>query len=148
LSSTTPTYVIDASVAIKWFLEDEDYVEQAQAVFTAYNTDAIRLIAPEHLILEVANAIFSAVRSNRVTAQAGDQAMSYMLALDIPRVGGRELVLAGYRMALRFQCTFYDALYLALADAVRCPLLHADRRLQVSVAGRFPLAYWVGRFPV
>jgi predicted nucleic acid-binding protein len=101
LSSPAPTYVVDASVAIKWFLNDEDFVEQSQAVFNAYNTGAIRLIAPEHLILEVANAILSAVRSERLTAEAGDRAISHLLTLDIPRVSGRELMLAGYRLAVR-----------------------------------------------
>lgn len=148
MSLSPPTYVVDASVAIKWFLEDEDYVEQSRAVFTAFNMGSIRLLAPEHLILEVANAIQSAVRSRRLTAQDGDQAISYLLSLDIPRVSGRELIIAGYRMAFRYDCVFYDALYLALADAVRCPLLHADRKLQTSVAGKFPLARWIDRFSI
>lgn len=146
MSLSAPTYVVDASVAIKWFLEDEDYVEQSMALFTAYNSGMVRLLAPEHLILEVANAVQSAVRSQRLTTEAGDHALSYVLNLDIPRVSGRELIVAGYRIANRYDCVFYDALYLALADAVRCPLLHADRRLQASVAGRFPLAQWIGRF--
>ena len=60
MSSPAPTYVVDASVAIKWFLNDKDFVEQSQAVFNAYNTNAIRLIAPKHLILKIANTILSA----------------------------------------------------------------------------------------
>jgi predicted nucleic acid-binding protein len=148
VSLPPPTYVVDASVAIKWFLRDEDYVEASLAVYDAYNNGLIRLLAPEHLVLEVANAIQSAVRSQRLTAQDGDRAISYLLTLDIPRVSGRELVVSGYRMAIRYDCVFYDALYLALADAVRCPLLHADRKLQAAVAGRFPLARRINRFSI
>jgi len=146
VSSLPPTYVIDASVAIKWFLKDEDYVDASLAVYDAYNDGRVRLLAPEHMVLEVANAIQSAVRSRRTTADDGDRAVSLLLSLDIPRVSGRELIVAGYRLASRYDCAFYDALYLALADAVRCPLLHADRKLQTAVAGRFPLAHWVNRF--
>ena len=148
MSLSSPTYVVDASVAIKWFLEDEDYVDQSRAVLNAFGNGSIRLLAPEHLILEVANAIRSAVLSNRLTTQDGERSIAYLLTLDIPRVGGRELVVSGYRMAIRYDCVFYDALYLALADAVRCPLLHADRKLQTAVAGRFPLARWINRFSI
>jgi predicted nucleic acid-binding protein len=148
LSASAPTYVVDASVAIKWFVEDEDRIEQSRTVLTAFGSGLVRLLAPEHLILEVANAIQSAVQSRRLTAQDGEEALSYLLSLNIPLVSGRELIVAGYRIASRYECVFYDALYLALADAVRCPLLHADRKLQASVAGRFPLAHWIDRFSI
>jgi len=40
---------------------------------------------------------------------------------------------------LRHRCTAYDALYVALAEALDCPLLTADRRLAHAVEGLIPV---------
>ena len=36
-----PTLVVDASVAVKWYLSDEDYADQAGAHYSANSAKAI-----------------------------------------------------------------------------------------------------------
>lgn len=40
----------------------------------------------------------------------------------------------------------YDALYLALAEQIGCPFVHADRRLHNTLAGRFPHELWIENY--
>jgi predicted nucleic acid-binding protein len=48
--------VIDSSVVIKWF-DPEPYTADADRILTAYETGAIKLLAPEILPAEVGNII-------------------------------------------------------------------------------------------
>ncbi len=50
-------YVIDAAVAVKWFLP-EPYSDKARTLLDAYNRGVDDLIAPDLLIPEVTNAFW------------------------------------------------------------------------------------------
>jgi predicted nucleic acid-binding protein len=56
--SSLPAYVLDTSVAVKWFA-DEGGAEQAKAVqlFEAFERGQCELRAPELLFFEIANAL-------------------------------------------------------------------------------------------
>ena len=142
-----PSFVIDASVAIKWYLDDEDFVDVARSVLHDATARRIRLQAPGHFHFEVANAILSAVNSGRVTHELGQRSIDNLLSLPINVTSDRNLIMNAYAYARQFECTLYDAAYVALADATHWPLIHADRRLQISLAGRFPHARWIARYP-
>jgi predicted nucleic acid-binding protein len=51
------TYVIDASVALKWFLTEEES-NGADVLFEAFLKGRTDLLAPDVLLLEVANALW------------------------------------------------------------------------------------------
>lgn len=53
------------------------------------------------------------------------------------------LILPAYRLARRFGCSYYDAIYLALAEATALPFLHADDKLRRNLGTRFPLSLWI-----
>jgi predicted nucleic acid-binding protein len=40
-------------------------------------------------------------------------------------------------------CSYRDAGYLALADLLGCPFVHADDKLRDKLAGRFPHEVWI-----
>ncbi len=52
-----PRYVIDNSVAAKWHLEDEEWVEPSFQVLADFTQGRIRLIAPDLLRHELASAL-------------------------------------------------------------------------------------------
>jgi predicted nucleic acid-binding protein len=130
VSAGRSTYIVDASIAIKWVLDDEDRSDEARAILLAYQQDQINLIAPDHIEHEVLNAIRTGVRMNRLSAQEG-----------------RGLFVRGIDYALSFDCAFYDGLYLALADRVGCPFVHADLRLRNTLRGAFARELWIDNFP-
>lgn len=65
------------------------------------------------------------------------------LQLSIPVVVGTHIIVRGWDASRTYGCALYDGLYLALAEMMDCPLVHADRRLHNSLRGRFPLELWI-----
>ena len=136
-------YVVDASVAVKWHLHDEDFAPYAHAVLQDFREDRLDLIAPDQMRYEVPSAIRNAVNRKRLGSEQARMAIDQFLAWEISTVSTNDLIRAGYRQSLRFGCSLCDGLYLALAEAARIPLLYADPHLRNSLAQRFPLAQWI-----
>lgn len=139
-------YVVDASVAIKWHLRDEEHADVAQTILTGYREGQISLLAPEQIRYEVANSLRTAIRMRRLSPDDARGGIEDFLSWGLPTAAGDELILAGYDISLRYGCALYDGLNLALAETLRCPFIHADRRLRTTLAGQFPLELWIGDF--
>jgi len=144
--SDAQPYVVDASVATKWFLDDEHDVERARKLLDDIGARRVRLLAPTVFPFEVINALHAATRSKRISEEFARQSISDLHVLPIRLIGGTDLQSSGYEYALRFGCAYYDALYLALADAMSCRLVYADRRLQSRIAGRVNRESWISRY--
>jgi predicted nucleic acid-binding protein len=138
-----PRYVVDASVATKWHLRDEQHTTQADTLLAGFRDGRWNLSAPESLRYEVAGAIRKAVRMNRLTREQGRRAIAGFLIWRIPVFESDTLLLAAYDYSWRFGCSLYDGLYLALSDSLNCPLIYADRRLRNALGARFPRAVWL-----
>lgn len=141
-----PRFVVDASVAVKWHLDDEEFADQALALLVEYRDGRVELLAPDHIRFEVPNAIRVATRANRLTFQDGRTAITQFLSFGIFTTAPDKLVLAAYELSERFACSFYDGLYLALAEDAACPLVYADKGLRKRIEDRFPLALWIGDY--
>ncbi len=72
-------YVIDASVAIKWHLRDEQFVDESDALLADMLDGSAVLIAPDHIRYEVASAIHTAVRMDRLLEADGRLALTQFL---------------------------------------------------------------------
>ncbi len=148
MASTVPRLVVEASVAAKWHLPDEDYADQAGALLSQFHQGRIKLVAPEQIRYEVPSAITVATRgrSPRLTLEQGRRAIEEFLALDLETIRGDELVRLAYGLAHEYGCAFYDALYLALAQEMGVPFVTADGRLYRRVRA-IPTVLWIGDFP-
>lgn len=135
--------MVDASVVTKWHLKDEQYIEQADALLIEFREGRLNLLAPDQIRYEVASAIRAALRTKRVDPEQGRKAVADFLAWHIPTARSGSLILAAYHQALRFDCSLYDGLYLALAEMAQCPFIYADHRLRNALGNRFPLALWI-----
>jgi predicted nucleic acid-binding protein len=138
-----PRFVVDASIVSKWHLRDEQHVDLADEILFAFQAGRIDLIAPDHLRYEVPSAIRKSVRTGRLTNDQARTAIADFLNWRLPTVGDDGLILAAYDQTVRFGCSFYDGLYLALADAIGCSFLYADDHLRNALGGRFPAAIWI-----
>lgn len=138
-----PLSVVDASVAVKWVLRDEPDSRLADLVLADFRDGGLWLVAPAHLRYEIPSAVRNAVRARRLSAAPGRVAIDDFLSWRIPAVDDDGLIAHGYDLSLRFGCSLFDGVYLALAESLDCPFVFADRRLHNALGTDFPLAVWL-----
>jgi predicted nucleic acid-binding protein len=137
-------YVLDASVAAKWYLpRGENLVEESVRLLNEYTSDLTRLAVPDLFWPEMGSIFWKAVRNKRMSGQSADEALQSLSELQLPTFPSYPLLRDAYRIATRFQCTVYDCTYVALAVAAKQPLVTADERLANALAAHFPIR-WLG----
>lgn len=123
-------YVLDASVLVKWFVEESD-TPQALALKTAYLEGSCDLTSLDFAILEVANAL---QRSKGFTPAEIRRCCDELYALDLDLVMLLpDLIHATVALAAKCNVTVYDAAYVALAQELGARLVTADRALHTAV---------------
>ncbi|HET7770186.1 MAG TPA: type II toxin-antitoxin system VapC family toxin [Chloroflexota bacterium] len=148
-ASDPPTLVIDASVAAKWLLRDEEGVDAAGALQDEHTTGRLALAAPRQIEVEVTAAIRRAVLTGRVDAAEGRRLVVQWLDELCPslRLAANARALAGaFAFSLRYGVTLFDALYLTVAEQASSNLVVADERLLRSPAGALPFAWSLERW--
>ena len=141
-----PTLVLDASVAAKWHLLDEDLLEEAMALRADYGQGRISVAMPDFARYEVANIFSVARQRGRLNATAARRAVADFQALGFTFLATQELILDAMGAVERFGCAFYDGLYVALAEQLGTALVTADERLMHRVQGKAPYVKWLGDY--
>ncbi len=137
--------VVDASVALKWALDDEEHVEQAVALRDAAVLQGrFQMLAPSLWVYEMTNGFVVAVRRGRIDPATGAEALQHILALGVRLVDPSPSDV--YWEAERLGIAAYDAAYLALARTVNGPVWTGDRRFYEAVRGKTSLVQWIGDF--
>lgn len=127
-------YVLDASVAAKWFTRQEEADwEKALALRELHRTQRCRLVMPEFGLLEILNAVRYSSR-----AEEGDAAAALMSLRDLQlqmEPLDWDLARRAITIAWRYRVTLYDAAYVALAEHLGFPFLTADEVLSKQMKG-------------
>jgi predicted nucleic acid-binding protein len=89
---------------------------------------------PELMTVEVIHALRRLLREGALTAFRARAALRDLIDLDAERYGHDGLL--SRALALRDNFTAYDAVYVALAESLGCPLLTCDGRLARSPGHR------------
>jgi len=126
--------VIDASVAIKWVIE-EDGTTEALALRRQ------RLTAPDLIIPECANILWKKVRRNELSAEEAAFAGRLLANADIELAPTRPLMDAAIEIAVLLDHPAYDCMYLALAEQNDVTFVTADSRL-ISKGRAFDRFRW------
>ncbi len=145
--SAPPAMVVDASVAVKWHLTDEEDADAAALLLTRFSDRQVDLVAPDQIRYEVPNAIAVATigREPRLTPEQGREAIEEFLALALPTVVDDELIAKAFPLVHQYGIAFYDALYVALAQRLGIPFITADRRLYDYIR-QLPAVIWIGDY--
>ena len=119
--------IVDSSVAYKWLSHvGEDHVEEAFALLRGHRSGTHVLAAPATLYVELANAVRNSRHVDRETAlEIVDDLESLQIELVTPTP---ERLVAALKLSYRHNISIYDALFLALAEELDCPLITADRK--------------------
>jgi predicted nucleic acid-binding protein len=92
------------------------------------------IAGPDLLRIEVMSAIRRQASTAALTASQASRAVEDLLALPVSIYPTAPLL--GRVWVLRNNLSTYDACYVALAEALGCPLVTADRRLANAPGGR------------
>lgn len=117
--------VLDTSVVVKWFVEEKDS-KKALKLLKDYQNGQLKIIAPEIVSLELANALFfGAGYKNKLLKESLDAFYALDLSL-IPLT--KSFIQEASEYMEKFKIAIYDALFIFLAEKEKIPLITTDRR--------------------
>jgi predicted nucleic acid-binding protein len=122
--------VVDASVAVKWVVAEND----AEAALRLLGNRS-NLCVPAHWLAEAANALWAACRRGELSEQQAHERVVALAEAPVGTVPLAQLAAAAMTIALRLGITLCDALYLAVAEQQDAALVTADRRLFEAARG-------------
>jgi predicted nucleic acid-binding protein len=114
--------VIDASIAVKWVVEESGTAEALTLRRRA------RLLAPDRLAVECANILWKKVQRRELSKEEALFAARLLQGAEIELLPTRSLLEVAARIAIKLDHPAYLCLYLALAVANDCRFVTADER--------------------
>jgi predicted nucleic acid-binding protein len=115
--------VVDASVAVKWFLPEVHW----EAAWRLRDSQTA-LHAPAFFELEFSNVLCKKVRRGELSRQDANLMLEQLGRVTINRHPDARLVRAALDLAHQLRQNLYDCLYLALALQLKTHLVTADQR--------------------
>lgn len=129
----TTTLCVDASIAVKWVVQEDDS-DLAERLLGNTLLDDRELVAPAHIVGEVANALFKRFRFRDLPPDHLRATMAQFLAVPMRFLQTDGVALRAIEIAMASGLsTPYDAFYLALAEQLDCELWTADERFYRAV---------------
>jgi predicted nucleic acid-binding protein len=121
-------FVVDASVALAWLLQDESTAAARALLDRSIDQGAL---APALWPIEMANALLVAERRKRISAAERREALGQLalMPVTIEPAPGIDALEAISEVARDQRLSVYDALYLTLARSRSLPLATFDRAL-------------------
>lgn len=119
--------VVDASIAIKWFIP-EIYWEHAAKL--QHQAD---LFAPDFMLLECANILTKKVRRNEIERELANQIQNALDIAPIQYIPWQDFTNQATQIAHDTNRSVYDCLYLAIAHQLNGKMITADKKLTDSL---------------
>ena len=121
--------VVDASVAVKWLVAEED--SDAADRLLAGGDD---LYAPRLMVSEVANAVWRKARMGEIERGRDGILMAAVSEMPVHWSSDETVCVDAVRLAVALDRPVYDCVYLALAHRVDAQLVTADARFANALA--------------
>jgi len=120
------TLVVDASVALKWVLDEP----QSDLAADLLSQD---LIAPSLWLIEAANALWRRAQQGQLTKDQVTERLVELLNAPVTSTAVEDDLIAAAGLAMDLGHPIYDCLYLAMAIREGAVLVTADRRFRDAV---------------
>jgi predicted nucleic acid-binding protein len=128
--------VIDASVAVKWFVPEADWPAARRMLALD-----LGMVAPDILAVETLSALLRKHRRREVADSLPGQAVGMLAALRVEMVPHGPLLREATALSLRCRHAVYDCFYLLIAQRRSLPLATFDRRL-AALAESLAIPLW------
>ena len=137
-------YVVDASVAVKWYLP-EIHDAAAQRLLTGKE----ELLVPDLIFPAVGSILWKRVRFGQILETEAEAVLQSLGALPLTVSPSWPLVVPALTIACQAQRTVYESLYLALAVRERAVMVTADEKFANALKGTplAPYVLWVEDIP-
>jgi predicted nucleic acid-binding protein len=130
-------YVLDASVAVKWLLAEADF-EKAEELVLSARGGIDELIAPDFFLAECGHALFRAERKKAIGSGEASRLIATLID-DLPALhSSHVLVSRAAAICHDLRKSFYDCIYVALAEREQIPFITADTKLVISAQPGYP----------
>ncbi len=133
-------WVLNASVALKWHFPQEPYALQALELLSDWSEGFVEFVAPDIFFAEIAHALVRAVRRARLSSTEVGTVLQDLLALPIHLQPSHLLVPRALEIALAYQQSAYDCLYVALAEREGVELWTGDEKLVNALGAHLSFA--------
>jgi predicted nucleic acid-binding protein len=122
-------FVLDTSIALKWFLEDENDRAYSLDILRSLS-DEYRPVVPWLWYYEIANVLLIQVHRKRVVFEEVEAFLGLIgeMAIDIDPPDKLAILQLPY-LARKHRLTSYDAAFLELAQRLQLPLATSDNQL-------------------
>jgi len=120
--------VVDASVAIKWFV-----LEIHSDAAARWLDPDVLICVPDLIAAELGNTVWKKLRRDEITPDEAAEILSGFRKLKLEITPSMTLLPAAFALAAELDRTVYDSLYLALAIARDSRLITADQKFHSAV---------------
>ena len=134
--------VVDASVAIKWFLPEPLSIE-ARQILDGYQAGRLSVLAPDLIHAEVGNIVWKRQVFHGLVAEDAETIVDEFRNMVITVTPAAELLKDAYRLAVSHKRSVYDSLYVALAVREGCQFVTADEKLANAIGQSLPSVKWL-----
>ena len=139
--------VVDASVALKWVLQETDS-DRATMLLDTWINESKQMIAPALFTYEITNIIYRKVGMGQLTFDEATLGLRKLfIGVNLRFSEYEDISMQAMKIAHQFHLpASYDAHYLALAEQQNCEYWTADTRLWNTVKGRLSWIRWLGDY--
>jgi predicted nucleic acid-binding protein len=139
------TFVIDASVGVKWLhlFAGEPLVNEALELLERRTHQELEMLVPDLFWLEVANVLWKTVRRKECNPDDAKKALALLNEQALRTISSRPIMEVTLEIAIRYGRSIYDSVYVALAHATGSQLVTADEKLANALAAHLPVK-WLG----
>jgi predicted nucleic acid-binding protein len=140
-------FVLDASVAVKWVIPsaNETLCAESLRLLKGYVDGDTDFVVPDVFWAEVGNVLWKGVRQRRWSRTFAEGAASEIKDRNFFTVSTQTLLPAALKIALVYDRSVYDCLYVAMAIQFKAEMITADERLANALAASLPVK-WLGAF--
>ena len=115
--------VVDSNVAVKWFVDEPLHAEACHIY--KYQQD---ILAPEFVIVEVANVVWEKVRRKEIGADQAYEIINLVIEALPGFIHSPDILVQAAKIAIELAHPVYDCLYLACINEPLDALVTSDKR--------------------
>jgi predicted nucleic acid-binding protein len=140
--------VLDASVAAKWLVWAGEPLEaEALSLVELRNHGQLEFVVPDLFWPEMGSILCKAIQRSRCTEDVGKRSIQTLRDYDLTTAPSEPLLESAFAIARRYNRSFYDSIYVALAVSRQATLVTADEKLANATAAYLPVK-WLGALQI